>query len=265
MFVWRAFPGRADARPGAFLAVPFLERRGIKAAFTTRTGGTSAGPFASLNLSFFSGDDAGAVRANRARVLEALGAAADAWTSARQVHDSVVAYASAEERGRGALEPATAIQGTDGLWTDVAGVALAVITADCVPVLLADTAQRRIAALHAGWRGLTSGILQKGVAAIGSAPESLLAFVGPAIGPCCYEVGDDVASAARDALGDSVISKTNGRTCVDLWAGTRRALSSAGVREIWPAALCTKCQPHRLFSHRAGSEARQGLVAVIGS
>ncbi|MCA1834264.1 MAG: peptidoglycan editing factor PgeF [Actinomycetota bacterium] len=263
MFVWRTFSGRAQARPGAFLALPALERHGIRAAFTTRTGGVSTGPFASLNLSYFSEDDPGCVRENRALVLGALGMPPDAWTNGRQVHEARVQRAGRNERGRGAFTPDTAIEGTDGLWTDEPGVALSVITADCVPVLLADAQSRRIATLHAGWRGLVAGILQKGVAAIGSSPSDLSAFIGPAIGPCCYEVGDDVAQPARETLGDSVIVVRKGGTYFDLWAGARIALASAGVKEIWPAALCTKCESHRLFSHRAGATARQGLVAVI--
>lgn len=266
MFVWRALPGRADARPGAFLALPSLERHGIRAAFTNRTGGVSDGSYASLNLSFFSGDDPTAVRRNRARALAAVGASTDAWTSGRQVHGTRIEAVTGADRGRGAFDPATALQGVDGTWTDQPGVALAVLAADCVPVLLADAARRRIAVVHAGWRGMVGGVLANGVRALaeaGSHRESLAAFVGPAIGPCCYEVGDDVASAARASLGDDALVRHGDRTFMDLWSSARRALSAAGVREIWLAAICTRSEPHRFFSHRAGATARQGLVAVI--
>jgi len=266
MFVWRALPGRADARPGAFLALPSLERDGINAAFTNRTGGVSRAQFASLNLSFFSGDEAAAVIRNRARVLDAVHAPVDAWTSGRQVHGGRVEHVTAADRGRGAFDPSTALQGVDGTWTDEAGIALAVLAADCVPVLLADRDRRRIAVVHAGWRGIVGGILANAIDALaeaGSDQASIAAFVGPAIGPCCYEVGDDVASPARDALGDRVIVRRDDRTFMDLWWAARRALSASGVREIWLAAICTRSEPDRFFSHRAGATARQGLVAVM--
>jgi copper oxidase (laccase) domain-containing protein len=144
MFVWRVLPGRASARPGAFLAIPALEPAGIRAAFTNRTGGTSGGEFASLNLSFFSGDDGEVVRANRARALTAIGAAADAWTSGRQVHETSVVHADDSTRGRGAFDASTTIDGTDGLWTATKGVALAVLTADCLPVSKRSPARARI-------------------------------------------------------------------------------------------------------------------------
>lgn len=263
MFVWRVFPGRADARPGAFLGIPSLESAGIRAAFTSRTGGLSEGDFASLNLSFFSGDDPAKVRANRERVLEVLGGTPDRWTGGKQVHGAAVAHVGAHEAGMGAFDHASTIPGTDGLWTEVPGVPLAVLTADCVPVLLADTDRRRIAVLHAGWRGLIEGILGAGAKELGGEPESLQAFIGPSIGPCCYEVGEDVAGLALVAFGDRVLSRIGNRVFLDLWTAARLALARAGVRNIWPAALCTRGESHRFFSHRSGAAARQGLVAMI--
>ena len=262
MFAWRAFPARGDASPGAYLAVPALESAGIRIAFTTRHGGFSGDPFSSLNLSFFSGDDADVVIANRARAIGVIGGDPASWTSGRQVHGAETARVDGERKGAGADSPETTLPGIDALWTDEPGVVLAVLIADCVPVLLVDPAARRIATVHAGWRGMTSGVIEATVRAMGGAPSALMAFIGPSIGPCCYEVGDDVAEPARAALGPDV-ERRNGAIRVDLWGGARIALRRAGVTSIHLSALCTRCEPHRFFSHRAGHAARQGLLATI--
>lgn len=218
-------------------------------------------PFSSLNLSYSSGDDPDPVRRNRSRALAAVGGELGAWTGARQVHGTAILRAGAETRGAGWDSPATVVPDADALWTDEPDVGLVVLTADCVPILLADPGRRRIAVVHAGWRGLVAGMVEEAVAAVGS-PGSLAAFIGPAIGPCCYEVGDDVAGPASERLGD-VVRRKGDRTHLDLWRGASTALARAGVREIWPAALCTRCEPDRFYSHRAGARGRQGLIARI--
>lgn len=266
MFVWRVLPGRAEARPGAFLTVPSLARRGIRVALTTRAGGVSDPKAGSLNLSFLAGDDPECVRMNRARVLEALGAPPDAWTNAQQVHGTKVAHAGPSERGRGAFDANDTIPGVDALWTSEPGTALAVLVADCLPLLLADARNRRIAVVHAGWRGLVGGIVTRAVQALaeaGTDPRDVEAFAGPSIGPCHYEVGGEVAEPAREALGEKSVSSRGGSLFLDLWSGVRTALSAAGVRAVWPSGLCTSCEPHRFFSHRAGAQGRQALVAVL--
>jgi YfiH family protein len=264
VFAWRAFPARGDASPGAYLAVPALEGAGIRVAFTTRHGGYSNDPYASLNLSFFSGDDPEIVIANRGRAIAVIGGDPMSWTSGRQVHGAQPARVGRNETGAGADTPDSTLPGVDALWTDEPGAVLAVLIADCVPVLLADPVSRRIATVHAGWRGLTSGVVEATVGAMGGDAGSLLAFIGPSIGPCCYEVGADVADHARAALGDEV-ERRNGTLRVDLWGGARIALRRAGVSSVHLAALCTRCEPHRFFSHRAGHAARQGLLATIAA
>lgn len=266
MFAWRALPPAGDGSPagaGGYLTMPALNSAGIRAAFTTRHGGVGHGAFASLNLSLLAGDDPEVVRANRRRVLATLGAPADAWTSGRQVHEALVEHVDAARRGAGAVDPETMIPGTDALWTDEADTPLAVLIADCVPVLLADTERRRIGVVHAGWRGLVAGVIANAVDAIG-ASDGVVAFIGPSIGPCCYEVGDDVEAQAGDALGAHVIRRRSGaRAHLDLWRGVATALGAAGVRDVRSSALCTRCEPHRFFSHRAGDVGRQALVAMI--
>lgn len=274
MFAWRAFPSRGDAStgpagpggrpagPGAYLAIPSLEREGIAAAFTTRSGGWSEHPFASLNLSLVAGDDPATVRVNRARALTTIGADRAAWTSARQVHGSGVSEVGQADVGAGALDPDATIEGTDALVTSVPGAALVVLTADCLPVLLVAPSHGRVGVVHAGWRGLVAGVIEAGVHAM-RAPD-IQAFIGPSIGPCCFEVGAEVADPVADAYGaDAVRAGAGGKPHVDLWRGARAALSRAGVGSIIASALCTRCEPHRFFSHRAGDTGRQAVVAMI--
>ncbi len=263
MFAWRALAREPGASPGAVLTVPELARNGIEVAFTTRLGGRSADPFTSLNLSYASGDDPDVVRGNRRRALAAVGAALEDWTGARQVHSTRAVQIGDADRGAGWESPAGVIADADAMWTDRPGPALVVLTADCTPILLADPTRRRIGTVHAGWRGLLAGIVETTVAAMGD-PDHLTAFVGPSIGPCCYEVGSEVGGPARAALGD-VVRTVDGREHLDLWAGSLVALARAGVREVWPAALCTRCEPDRFYSHRAGARGRQGLVARIAA
>jgi polyphenol oxidase len=261
MFAWRAFEREPGAGPGAYLTVPELARHGIHIAFTSRHGGASARPYASLNLSYVSGDDPEVVRVNRARALRAVGAEPGSWTGSRQVHGSRSERVGAPERGSGWDSPATVIPETDALWTDTPDVTIVVLTADCTPVVLVDPHRRRVGVVHAGWRGLIAGVTETTVEAMGGG-DGLRAFVGPSIGPCCYEVGPDVAAQAKGRLGDVVRSRGE-RTHLDLWAGTMRSLARAGVREMWPAALCTKCEPDRFYSHRAGDLGRQGALVRI--
>ena len=272
MFAWRAFrdgdaPGAGDGStrppaPGAFLCVPALAPYGIAAAFTTRHGGVSEAPFASLNLSLRAKDDPPAVRANRMRVLDAIGAPPDAWTCAEQVHGAGVANVGRADRGAGAADAGDAIAGADALWTLEPGIALAVLTADCVPILLADPDRGLIGVVHAGWRGLAAGVVGRAVEEM--APSSPSAFIGPSIGPCCYEVGEDVAAEVASAVGDGVVRRGPGAAMpsLDLWEAAATALRAAGVGAIAAARICTRSEHHRFYSHRAGDDARQGLVVV---
>lgn len=260
MFAWRAFPARGDASPGAYLTVPALSGAGIRVAFTARAGGV-AGP---LDLSLVGGADPGVVVRNRARALGAVGASPEAWTSGRQIHGTRVARVGSDECGSGAFDPGTALADVDALWTDEPGPALVILTADCLPVLIVDPTRPAVGVVHAGWRGLVAGVVGRTVAAMGG-PENLRAFVGPSIGPCCYEVGPEVAEEARASLGSEVVRGSTNGVRLDLWRGARAALAAAGVGAVLTSALCTRCEPHRFFSHRAAATGRQGVLAMIGS
>ena len=217
------------------------------AAFTTRRGGVSGGPFGALNLSASVGDADDAVRENRRRVAAALGIDAGRVTMARQVHGAAVCDASrVPDAGRftGALRGWAE---ADALVSDAPGAALAVLAADCLPVLLWRRDVPRVAAAHAGWRGLVAGVVEAAVAALG-APERVGAAVGPGIGPCCYPVSAEVRDAFAARFGEEVLAPP----AVDLRAAADCALAAAGVpaSAVHHVGPCTACDPERFFSHR---------------
>ena len=221
------------------------EAPGYLVAFTTRAGGVSSGAYESLNLTTGTGDEAVLVEENRRIACATLGLDADRLAFNRQVHSPTVHRARAGARG----EPG------DGLWSDEPGLPLLAMSADCLPIVVVRRDRpRALALLHAGWRGLADGVVAAGVAALG--PGSKAAVVGPAIGPCCYEVGADVAARFDADL-------TNGRK-LDLWSAAERALQAAGVDTVERTDLCTRCHPELFFSHRRSGRAR-GVQGVLGA
>jgi len=218
--------------------------------FSTRAGGVSEGPYASLNLGRMTGDDVERVDENRRRLCAAVGTEAPRLALNRQVHSTLVRKATAGGRG----------QPGDGLWTDVPGLPVLAMTADCLPIALvrANKEAPGAAVLHAGWRGLLGGIVAAGVDALGGRLE---ACIGPAIGPCCYEVGPDVAEPFTAAWGADVLRGRN----LDLWSAAERALRRAGVERVARLDLCTACEPDRFFSHRLTGKPRgvQGVIARV--
>jgi YfiH family protein len=240
-----------------------IDLPGGHALFTTRHGGVSTGPFASLNLGVSvaadSGrpDDAANVAANRARLADELGMPVAGFAHGRQVHGGEVARVSSAPDSHWA-QARPAERSADGQATALAGVATVALAADCLPVAL--IAPGAVAMVHAGWRGLAAGVLAAGVAAVrelgGVAP--LAAAIGPGAGPCCYTVGDEVLSAFAHH-GPRVI---DGRR-VDLKRIAALELGAAGVGEVHDAGLCTICEPELFFSHRreGGRTGRQAGVA----
>jgi YfiH family protein len=225
-------------------------------AFTTRLGGVSEGPFASLNLGILTDDEPERVVENRRLACDAVGADADTATMALQVHGSAVT----EARPRGILER-TDFDPCDGLWSDRPGQAMMLVTADCYPVAVVRTGgEPRLCVLHVGWRGLLDGIAESGVNALADGPFA--AVIGPGIGPCCYEVGNEVAQPYRERFGPDVTP--DGR--LDLAEAAERALREAGVGSIERTGHCTACEPELFFSHRRdrGRTGRQGVIAQIG-
>jgi YfiH family protein len=252
---------RIHARAGLdVLSWPVLDEAGLDAIVTTRHGGVSAGPYASLNLGLHVGDEHGLVLENRRRAAAALGAAPGDVVWAAQPHGRVAAVVSAADRGRAGNGTGgrLAVPDADALVTADPGPVLAILVADCVPIVLFDPVARVLACVHAGWRGTVARVTDAALdamASLGARPADVLAGVGPAIGPDRYQVGDDVAGLAREALGgdaDRVLRPDGtGRWRLDLPGANALLLAAAGVPagQIHPAAERTGGDGP-FFSHR---------------
>jgi hypothetical protein len=217
--------------------------------FSTRKGGVSEGPFESLNLGKAVGDVPERVDENRRRLCAEVGANPELLTLNRQRHSATVHRAEPGSRG---------VPG-DGLWSDELGQPMVALSADCLTIAVARMNGERpaLAVLHAGWRGLLEGIVEAGCAALNGG--TLAAAVGPAIGPCCYEVGPEVAAPFEERFGDGVIT---GRM-LDLWTAAERALRGSGCEEVHRFDLCTRCNPDLFFSERRTGKPR-GTHGVLG-
>jgi hypothetical protein len=218
-------------------------------AFSTRQGGVSGGAFESLNLGLLTDDDSANVEENRRRLCEAVGTEPAMLAMNRQVHAADVNRAAAGDRGKPG----------DGLWTDEPGLPMLKVTADCLPIALARrNGKPALALLHAGRPGVLEGILEAGVATLGG---RLAAVIGPGIGPCCYEVGADIAETYRARFGPDVLVGGN----LDLWSASERVLREAGVESVERLDLCTSCDRDRFFSHRRdrGVTGRQGVIGYV--
>ena len=218
---------------------------GYVVAFTTRIGGVSRPPYGSLNLTRGTGDVAESVEETRRLACESLDLPYERLAFNRQVHSPTVHRAEPGVRGAPG----------DGLWTDERRLPILAMSADCLPIAVFRTDEARaLAVLHAGWRGLAEGVVAAGVAALGAGPKA--AVVGPAIGPCCYEVGPEVSR-----LFDGDLTR---RRHLDLWGAAERALAAAGVERVDRIALCTRDHPELFFSHRRDGLER-GVQGVIGA
>ena len=212
-----------------------------------------------LNLGDRWGDSAAAVQQNLLRVSELAGFALSSLCQVNQVHGNHVALLSAPERRQ---------RDADGMASQDA-LTLAVYSADCVPVLLAD-GHGRVAAVHAGWRGTAAGIAGEAVAALdrlGARRSQLRAALFPSIGPCCFEVQEDVASTFRRVQPSTVTKQSNGRCVVDLWQANRLFLLQAGLHSdhIEASPACTCCDAKQFFSYRRdGAGIGQHMAYIVG-
>jgi hypothetical protein len=248
-----------------------LALAGFVHAFTTRLGGVSAPPFDALNLGGKWGDALDSVAENRRRVRLAVGGGR--LVVARQVHGPVIARVRA-----GDATEAVARLEADGLCSDAPGLTLGVFVADCIPALLADARTGAFAAVHAGWRGTVAGVLPAAVRALaaefGARPGDLRIALGPAIGPCCFEVGDEVVAAFGalfpDARARGIVLPSPrgvpGKSHVDLKAANRLLLERAGVapEAIDAGPECTHCDRARFFSFRRDGSSTGQQMGVIG-
>ena len=257
--------------------VPFLQSDGFNAAggvahgFSTRLGGVSEGMWSSLNLGVNRGDDPDHVRENYRRFLSAIGAKGDAITTCNQVHGAVVRNVTSADIKRDPYEKLAF--DADGLMTAIPGVTLAVLTADCIPVLLYDPRRRVIAALHAGWRGTAAGIVTVAVGQMvsvyGTNPADILAAVGPGIAPCCFETHEDVPNALTASMTGAALPfiqlKQNGKFSVDLKGVNAKRLELAGVEpgHIAVCGECTACLEDKYWSHRRQGTQRGSMASMI--
>jgi len=212
---------------------------GVKACVTTRAGGVSLAPFDSLNLGDHVEDSPEAVSENRRRLTEAF-SIQPAWL--RQVHGVVVAEANPE-----------LIAEADGSWTSTPGVACTAMTADCLPALFCNRDGTRVAAAHAGWRGLAAGGLEAAVESLQVEPEQVLVWLGPAIGPQAFEVGPEVREAFMQQLPVTaeafIPSKNPGKYMADIYQLARLRLAARGVTAVYGGGFCTVTDP-RFYSYR---------------
>jgi len=252
-------------------SLPLLHFRSLTAhaglvhAVSTRHGGVSAGGYASLNLSTSTGDSRENVDANHRRLAAALKLPRERFTTTWQAHGTVVLAAN-HASASGMIGQA------DGIISDTPELPLTQRYADCTPLLIYDPRRHAIGLGHAGWRGTVAGmataLVQAMTAAFGSAPADLAAVIGPAIGPCCYEVGPEVieAVAAAFPVADALLTERDNGVAhrhFDLWAANRWQLEQAGVGQIETANLCTCCQRGTFFSHRGDGPVTGRFGAVM--
>ena len=224
----------------------------VKSLITTRAGGYSAGPYASLNLGLRTGDDGETIAKNRARLRSAL---PNDPTWLKQVHGNNVI--EADELGTGHPEADASVARSPG-------AVCAVLVADCIPVFFSNRAGTVVAVSHAGWRGLARGVIERTVTATGERPQDLMAYLGPGIGPLAFEVGPDVrdaflVDAPQDA--EAFAPRSAGKWLADLFMLARHRLQRAGLHEIFGGGMCTYSNPERFFSYRRDRET--GRMAAL--
>lgn len=227
---------------------------GVRSFMTTRTGGASDGVWSSFNLGRHVGDDPVAVAANRARLVAEIGVE-PRWLD--QVHGCTVVDAA---NAGNASEPPRA----DASFARVPGVACAVLTADCLPVLFCADDGSVVGAAHAGWRGLAAGVLEAAIEALGAPGPRLLAWLGPAIGPRAFEVGGEVREAfvALDpAAAGAFVAHSEGKWRADLYALARLRLASCGVERVFGGDACTFEDSRRFYSYRR--DGQTGRMAAL--
>lgn len=260
-----------------WLYSPVWEAQGVTAAFSTRWGGVSLPPYQSLNLGLHVGDQAEIVRNNRQHWLEALGLSEhDEPCCAEQVHGTVIKPVTSENAGCGYLIYGDALPGVDGMITKQRKLPLMTFYADCLPVYLFDPKQRAIGLVHSGWKGtagrISAGAVEMMADEYGSDPGDIQVIIGPGIGPCCYEIDDEVASIFRKEFAEYrqlLYPKTQvEHWYLDLKAAVKLTLIAAGIKEeaIEDTGICTCCRQDLYYSFRGeqGKCGRMGALIELG-
>lgn len=258
------FEYRPDDR--MYVKSDILENSGmVNHGFSSRLGGVSRGIITGLNLGFRVNDSENSVKENYNLLARDLGIELDKTVLAKQTHTDNIRIVTNDDMGKGITRESD-IEDTDGLVCNIPEIALVVFSADCVPVLLFDPIRKVVAAVHAGWRGTVKQIAAKCVKLMedcfGSRPENILAAIGPSIGPCCFEVGEDtVANFGKEYITE----KPNGKYNINLWAHNRNGLVRAGLlpENIDICKRCTVCENDRFYSYRSHRDKTGRQAAVI--
>jgi YfiH family protein len=244
-----------------------LADAGFVHGFSTRLGGVSAPPFDAMDFALLR--DRAALAENTDRFARAVGFDAQRLRQAQQVHGArvIVADEHQHEHER-EHEGETKYEEADALVARNAGDAVGVRVADCVPVLVGDSKSGRVAAIHAGWKGVVGGVVRAGVEAVRAEGE-LVAAIGPCIGPCCFEVSEDVAAKIAGASNDSCVAKRHapGKAMIDLRVAVAAQLAALGVAHarLEQVAGCTRCERDRFYSFRRDGDSAGRLLAVVAA
>jgi hypothetical protein len=260
--------------PNIFNHFPvFSNTTEVKHFITNRLGGVSAGTYFSLNLGLNQSDCTSNVLENRAKIAQTEGFKLQNFVFAQQTHSRNVYRVISTDKGRGALTRETAIPNTDGMVTNLPGICLVTLAADCVPILFFDPIKKAVGVAHAGWKGTViktpEAVVSAMVLEYGSNPKDIVVGIGPSAGPCCYEVGQNVIEEvyANFKNGDEVLKATNnkGKMLFDLWKANRISLIEIGIEplNISTSEICTLCNNHLYFSARKGDLGRFGAGIML--
>lgn len=254
-----------------YYTVDSFENTGrVKTCFSTRIGGVSTGGYHALNTGLKSGDDILNIRRNIDLLCYAAGFNTENMVFSDQVHGNNVRIAGREDIGKGAVRSSD-IRQVDALVTGDKNTAICIFTADCIPVFLYDF-ERNVAALcHAGWRGIINGIIAKTIdimsSSFNSNPCCIKAAIGPSIGPCCFEVGEDVAGVFKMHFKDTegILLYSGGKSFINLQSAARKQLMGSGVRDnnIIESGLCTSCNDNMFFSYRRDGSKTGRMISIM--
>ncbi len=264
--IWR----ETESCRGIFL--PAWEEVGVKNLFTSRVGGVSGGPYASLNLGLHVADDTETVCRNRKILADAMKISVEEMVCCQQVHGSRVARVAAADRGRGAAALETAIADTDALITNEEDVYLTLFFADCVPLFFFDPQVRAIGLAHGGWKGawgqIAAAVIHAMTDSFGSRVQDIQCWIGPGIDVCCFEIGDDLAEkvASREGWSRFLSRRENGRITWNLKQTHRHILLGNGIlpEHIAVSGECTCCCEQDFFSYRRDHGITGRMAAVLG-
>lgn len=254
-----------------YLSIPEWEKRGARVVFTSRHKGFSQGCYDTLNMALHVGDDPLSVLANREIVMHIVQAEPDRMICCQQIHGEKVVAVTEQDAGRGAKNYEDSFPGTDGLITNSPGLVLTTFYADCIPVFLFDPVHRAIGLSHSGWKGTMASIARRTMQMMeeyyGSDSRDMLAFIGPGISKCCFEIKNDLADKVARVFPDyhDIISLSPDKTTWDLKETVRMTLIDAGIpyEQITVSDLCTSCHTDHFFSYRKENGQTGRMAAMI--